>query len=234
MKSLLSFARNVYSQNGEDGILAELLHRLAISNGWFVEFGAWDGKNMSNTFLLAENGWSGVFIEGNATKFRQLQVNTKDLPGRICCVNAWVTAQGVGSLDCLLSETPLPQHFELLSIDIDSDDYAIWQSVERYQPVIVIIEINSSFPPEVRRVHRPNSIRTGSSFQSVLELGTSKGYTLVCHTGNMIFVKNEFIRRLNLPRDEIENPEQLFVDSWLKYGLREYLYDIRRWLKNRF
>jgi hypothetical protein len=230
-KSLLSFASNIHSQNGEDGILAEILRRLGIHSGWFVEFGAWDGKNMSNTRHLAEQGWSGVFIEGNAGKFAELQRNVKPLSGAIQCLNAWVAASGPDSLDNLLSRTDLPARFEVLSIDIDSNDYFVWQSLKDYSPAIVIIEINSGFPAHLRRTHRSGAIRTGSSFRSTLELGMRKGYTLVCHTGNMIFVKNELAVQLDLPADEIAHPESLFVDTWTKQWVKELPYYIWLWLK---
>ena len=232
-KTLLSFACDTHSQNGEDGIIAEMLRRLSISSGWFVEFGAWDGKNMSNTRLLAEQGWSGVFIEGSADKFTELQKNVKDLRGSIHCLNAWVAVSGPESLDNLLKKTPLPSNFEILSVDIDSHDYFVWQSLANYSPAIVIIEINSSFPAHVLRTHRDGALRTGSSFRSTLELGRKKGYTLVCHTGNMIFVKNELIPKLNLPEDELKNPASLFVDTWTKKWIRELPYYFVKWVKGK-
>ena len=63
------YAKNIYSQNGEDGIIEELLKRLDIKNGWVCEFGAWDGINLSNTFRLVENGFNAVFIEGDQNKY---------------------------------------------------------------------------------------------------------------------------------------------------------------------
>ena len=232
-KSLLGFAENIHSQNGEDGIIAEILRRLSITSGWFVEFGAWDGKRMSNTWNLAERGWSGVFIESNVKKFRELQQNTKTLCGSIHTIHSWVAIGGPRSLDNLLAKIPLPPNFDVLSIDIDSYDYFVWQSLTRYSPRIVIIEINSSFAPQVRRTHREDSIRPGSSFRSVLELGTAKGYTLVCHTGNMIFVKSELASKLNLPAAELRDPQMLFVDTWRKRWILDLPLCCAKWLRTK-
>ncbi len=76
-KSLLDFRANTYSQNGEDGVIKEILRRIGLDNDgnrWCVEFGAWDGKHLSNTFLLVESHkWNAIYIEGDAEKFRALQ-----------------------------------------------------------------------------------------------------------------------------------------------------------------
>ena len=67
------YNKNIYSQNGEDGIIEELLHRLDISSGWVCEFGAWDGINLSNTFNLVKNkNFSAVYIEGDKNKYVDL------------------------------------------------------------------------------------------------------------------------------------------------------------------
>ena len=63
--SLRPFRRNVYSQNGEDGVIDEIFRRLGRSSGWFCEFGAWDGRYGSNSYSLLRKGWDGVMIEGD-------------------------------------------------------------------------------------------------------------------------------------------------------------------------
>jgi len=73
--SLLNYRKNIHSQNGEDGILEYIFDKLKASlpeEKWCVEFGAWDGKHLSNTFKLVENGWNGVYIEGDDIKFSDL------------------------------------------------------------------------------------------------------------------------------------------------------------------
>ena len=68
------YAKDVHSQNGEDGIVEELLKRLNINSGWVCEFGAWDGIHLSNTFNLVQKGFNAVFIEGDPVKFKDLLV----------------------------------------------------------------------------------------------------------------------------------------------------------------
>jgi hypothetical protein len=219
MPTLDKYRKNIYSQNGEDGVIEELCHRLNFSSGSFVEFGAWDGIYLSNTYNLLRNGWKGVYIEGHKDKYSQLVSNLASFQSAIVPINAYVEPVGENSLDNLLSKTFLKTDFELLSIDIDSWDWYIWKSLINYQPIIVVIEINSSIPVGIYQTHRDERIQ-GSSFTSTIDLAAKKGYTLVCHTGNLIFVRNEFVVKLNLPLEELLFPEILF-----NYGWKRLTYD---------
>ena len=79
---LSNFKKNVYSQNGEDGILQELLRKINLEkNGWCCEFGAWDGKNGSNTFNLVKNfNFNAIYIENDEKKFKDLKKTAKEYP----------------------------------------------------------------------------------------------------------------------------------------------------------
>lgn len=187
---LLRFRRNIFSQHGEDGVLAEILRRLGISGGWFCEFGAWDGRHLSNTFHLLENGWQGVMIEGDAGRFEELQKTAARFGGALHCIGEFVASErGPKSLDGLLARTPIPRDFEVLSVDVDGPDYHIWNSLTDYQPLVVIIEINSNYPPGARHVDTADA--HGSSFTSMIELGKKKGYVPLVHTGNLFFVRED-------------------------------------------
>ncbi len=197
-------------------MIAEILARLNIGEGQFVEFGAWDGKHLSNTYLLLEQGWQGVYIEGDAKKYATLESNMNLYPGRVDTINAMVSVSGDASLDMLLPGTRLVRDFELLSIDIDTYDWYIWESLKNYSPLIVVIEINSFIPVGIRQTHRDGQI-CQSSFSSTLELGVAKGYTLVCHTGNMIFVRDDKVGQISMNKTELEFPEVLFDYTWVKH-----------------
>lgn len=220
MSTLNKYRNNVYSQNGEDGVIKEICSRLDIKNGSFVEFGAWDGKYLSNTYCLLEQGWKGVYIEGDKEKFDVLVRNMMDYKEKVTLLQAYVRKEGDHCLDNLLSKTSLEKDFDLLSIDVDSFDWHIWNSLNGFQPKIVVIETNSSIPPGIVQTHREDGPK-GSSFTAMVELGKSKGYTPVCHTGNLIFIKNHLIEKLHLTEEEIEFPELLFDYRWKNLFLKQ-------------
>tara|TARA_R110000851_G_scaffold161492_2_gene305190 strand:+ start:125 stop:808 length:684 start_codon:yes stop_codon:yes gene_type:complete len=196
IEKLSKFEMNVNSQNGEDGVLQEILKRLDIKLGTFCEFGAWDGVHLSNTYLLAQKGWKGVYIEGDSDKFNDLlETKKKHDPDQLICVNKFVSVDGENSLESILKSTEIETDFDLLSIDIDSYDYQVWESLREYTPKIVVIEVNGGLGPHAEQIHTldgdGNVLLQGSSFASTYKLGKTKGYTCVYHCGNMIFLRND-------------------------------------------
>ena len=124
----------VYSQAGEDRIIDDILEILPENDKWCVEFGAWDGILFSNTRNLIESKeYSAVLIEGDKNKFCELQ-NNLPTKGNTIAINQYVGFTEEDGLDRILADTPIPFDFDLLSIDIDGNDYHCWKAVEKYEP----------------------------------------------------------------------------------------------------
>jgi len=171
--------------------------------------------NSSNTFALVEKyNYNAIYIEENEIKFKQLLQTAKKFP-KIIPIHSTVARfkSSQNSLDNILLKTNIPKDFDILSIDIDSYDLDVWESLENYKPKIIIIEINSSILPGILWKH--GSKKQGNSFTSTVNVGKNKGYELVCHTGNCIFVKKEFVDLLLFDNKFFDNPELLFEKNWL-------------------
>ena len=107
-----------------------------------------------------------------------------------------------------------------MSIDIDSFDLAVWRSLKKYRPKVVIIEINSGLLPGIKQIHGNGKI--GNSFTSTLEYAQKNNYQLVCHTGNCIFIDKKYSKKLRIQKKFLNNKkvDLLFDRSWFKK--REY------------
>jgi hypothetical protein len=203
---LNEFARNVNSQGGEDGIVAKALSLLPDLSYWCVEFGAWDGKHLSNTFSLVESkGYSVVLIEGDTAKYRELSANYphKD---RAVFVNAFVGWSEHDGLDQILRSYPIPQSFDLLSVDVDGNDYHVWGAVKSFQPKLVLIEFNTSMVNGVEFVQPADAgCNQGASPASLVKLGSEKGYELIAVTKyNLLFVRREYFPLFGIPDNSLE------------------------------
>jgi hypothetical protein len=193
MRPLLEYRKDVTSQDGEDGIIAEIFNRVGTKNKWCAEFGALNGTHDSNTWTLLNNeGWSGVLIEADKTYFEKLQEVYRDNP-RAHLINEFITYEGEHSLDTIFARTPAPRDFDLLSIDIDGADYHVWDSLAQYKPRVVVIEYNPTIPNHVEFVQpRDMAVFQGSSLLSTIELGKKKGYEPVAvNETNVFFVTRE-------------------------------------------
>jgi hypothetical protein len=205
-KLLQKFAFDDTSQFGEDGILEELFKRIGTTSRWCVEFGAWDGKLYSNTWrLIAKFDWSAVLIEGMEDRARDLAQLHRG-SSKVHVQNCFVSWAGENRLDNLLSKTPIPRQFDLLSIDIDGNDYHVWKAVERYEPRVVIIEINPTASNDLLFVQDADAaLNHGCSLRAVTELAKNKGYELAATTRvNAIFVTKSEFSKLGIEDNSID------------------------------
>ncbi len=187
---LLDYQKSVFSQFGEDGVISQVLSLIPERNNWCVEFGAWDGRHLSNTYnLILNQGFSAVLIEGDERKFQDLKENFKGQK-KVHPLNQYVGFGEKDNLDQILKSTPIPQDFDFLSVDIDGNDYYVWQALSYYRPKVVTIEFNPTVPTQASFV--PDSNR-GAGLLSLVELAKEKGYELVSVLAvNAIFVREEY------------------------------------------
>lgn len=203
---LLEHRRKVQSEHGEDGIIEKIFEVIGVESKWCVELGALNGKKDSNVWhLLKEKGWSGVLIEADQTYFEKLVREYADNP-KVHALNAFVSFEGDSSLDALFTKTPMPKEFDILSLDIDGNDYHLWKSLSVYRPRVLIIEFNPSIPDAISFVQpRDMSVYQGSSLRALVELSTSKGYELIAvNEGNAFFVLKELFPKFGIADNSVD------------------------------
>ena len=206
MKAGLSgYEKNITSQFGEDGVIEEILNRIGIGNAFCVEFGAWDGKHFSNTWQLwHDKGWSAVLIEGDPEKAAQLEKALASFPN-VTPHCAYVGSAGENTLDAILEKVGAPQVIDVLSVDIDGDDYHVFNAVNSFSPRVVLIEFNPTIPPHIELVPAPGNY-FGSSALSIYKLAKAKNYSLAaCTTANLIFVRNADFNKLGFDEPTLES-----------------------------
>ena len=222
MTKMSDFSENFFSQNGEDGILHEILRRFSSSRQelteYFVEFGAWDGIKFSNTWNLAlKSAWRGLYIEADPHKFQELVHNCASLEGRVVGINQYVRSGGErekkkgggNSLDEILTVHHVPEDFGVLSVDIDGNDFHVWKSLKRFNPTVVIVEFNFTIPETVNYVQEDNArINIGNSYLAFMGLAKEKGYFLAGATNtNLIFIRDVY----KFMFDDLEKVEVPFL-----------------------
>lgn len=193
---LSSCELRVFSQNGEDGVLAELFSRLGVADGYFVEFGVEDGNECNTRFLSDVRGWAGLLLEADPGDYERLARRHANNE-RVETVQAYVTPDSVARL-----LSGVPRDLDLLSIDIDGQDYWVWKALPAsLRPKVVVIEYNAGLRNGDRLVEPAGTLATypptagfGASLDALVALGMEKGYKLV-HlemTGvNAFFVRDD-------------------------------------------
>ena len=207
-RKLNHYERQVFSQNGEDGILAEIFRRIGMRSRFFVEAGVGDGLENNSTYLLTQ-GWRGWWVEGDAAATSKIRSQFKRplATGDLKLTETFVTAENI---ELLLSQLSVPTEFDLLSLDIDRNTYHILKSLRKYRPRVMAVEYNATFPPDVAWIAEYDSNRSwnytayfGASLKAYEQLGKSLGYALV---GCDFSGTNAFFVRSDEPLDVFADP----------------------------
>jgi hypothetical protein len=187
----------VSSQNGEDGVIQEILRRTGASDRpYFVGLGAANGSEGSTVLLADALGWDGLLIEANPVAFEALA--RKYRHGSVRTRHDFVTP---GNIEAIFKDAKVPKAPDVLSIDLDGGGYWIWQALETYRPTLVVIEYNSQLPSNGGLVPPPapgasdGPMAFGASIEALTELGAGRRYRLI-HTElsgiNAFFVRDQF------------------------------------------
>lgn len=193
---------NGFSQSDEDGISLEILRRIGLNSGFFVEFGVGDGTENNSLVLLACN-WKGVWFGGEELAFNSEISNKLDFK------KVWITEDNIVSLYKSLGENA-----DVISLDLDGNDIYLVEKLllNNIMPKLFIVEYNAKFPPQVEFKIDYNASHKwerddyfGASLKSFNNLFTSYGYKLVCCSlsgANAFFVSSDYAHLFDdVPKD---------------------------------
>ena len=209
INSIQYYEYKVFSQFGEDGIIQHLIHELKLEKEEqvFIEFGVQNYEESNTRFLLMNNNWQGLVIDGDENNISHIKSQNFYWRNDLTAVQAWVDKENINQI---ISDNKFNGPIGILSIDVDGNDYWIWESITAVDPAIVIIEYNSLFGPihPVTTPYNPQFRREiahysylywGGSISAFAHMGTIKGYSLVGSNtagNNLFFIKNERLGRL--------------------------------------
>ena len=191
----------VFSQFGDDGIIQYLITQTCIppTQRKFIEFGVENYKESNTRFLLMNNNWSGLIFDASVENIHSIQNDSIYWKYDLTAVQCFIDRSNINDL---IAASGFAGDIGILSIDVDGNDYWIWETIEVVNPVIVIIEYNSVFGAtrsvavpydplfNCNRAHYSN-LFWGSSLKALCQLGERKGYAFIgadSHGNNAYFV----------------------------------------------
>jgi len=214
-----------FSQWGEDGIIQNLINHIPIENKIFVEFGVENYTQSNTRFLIKNNNWSGLIIDGSAKNIEYIKRDPIYWQYNLKAVQAFIDKDNINKL---LISNGLKGDIGLLSIDIDGNDYWVWEAITAISPRIVICEYNSRFGSAHKltvpydksfvrsRAHYSN-LYYGASIAALVYLAHQKGYQLMGGNragNNLFFARNDVLGTL-LP----QTIEQAYVKAQFREAL---------------
>jgi hypothetical protein len=202
--SLAANEFQVYSQWGEDGIIQHLIRHMRVPRKVFVEFGVEDYTEANTRFLVVNNDWAGLVLDGGEANIGAIRRDEIYWRHNLKAVQAFITRENINDL---LREHGVTGEIGLLSVDIDGNDYWVWEAIDAVMPAIVIVEYNSRFGAEraVTVPYDPGFVRHkahhscayyGASLPALVALGKRKGFAFVGSNSsgnNAFFVRRELL-----------------------------------------
>lgn len=236
LPSLSDTGFRVFSQFEEDGKLLFIFSIIGMNNRSFIEIGSDDGVNSNSANLYFNFGWHGLFIDGNKGSIRRGKKFFARYPHpwfykpKFVCSK--VTRENVNDL---IEKAGFGGETGLLSIDIDGNDYWVWDALTVAEPQVVIIETHNEFGmnnivvPYDADYSYPGKhpVYHGASPVAMNKLANKKGYRLVGANElgfNFIFVKNGLAEK-ELPEVSVES---VLTHPSVEEGYKKFL-PIKDW-----
>jgi hypothetical protein len=194
----------VYSQWGEDGIIDHLVSHVPLRNKIFVEFGVENYTEANTIFLLKHRQWSGLIIDGSPENIESIYRGNMFWRYDLLADCSFITKENINAV---IQRNGISGDIGLLSVDIDGNDYWVWDAIDSVQPRIIVCEYNSLFGPTAKistpynaKFYRTDAHKSnmyyGASISALNFLANKRGYSLVAGNSagnNVFFVRNDVL-----------------------------------------
>ena len=226
----------VYSQWDEDGIIQYLIKKIPIADKSFIEFGVENYEESNTRFLLKNNDWRGLVIDGDRANVDYIRGDNIYWRYTLNAIHGFITAENINQL---ISEHVSTTDVGILSIDIDGNDFWIWKNIDCIKPRIVIVEFNNLFGKDLavtvpykadfyRTKEHYSNLYFGCSLKALVHLAKEKGYFFVgCNSRcmNAFFVRNDLKPYISEARIEDEFEPATYRESKFPNGELSFLSD---------
>ena len=232
--SLTDVEFSVYSQWGEDGIIEWLIRKLPISPSTFVEFGVEDYLESNTRFLLKNRNWRGLVMDASLENIQSIEKDELYWKHDLTAITSFVSRENINDV---INNSGISGRIGLLSIDIDGNDYWIWDILDSVNPDIVVCEYNAVFgdvyPVTVpysaefdRTSAHHSNLYAGAGIRALTLLASRKGYRLIGSNGagnNAFFLREDLFPVVDgLVKDKNAKPslfrESIDVDGKLTFA----------------
>lgn len=222
-KQFNDYEFQVYSQWGEDGLIQHLIHQVPIERPIFVEFGVEKYTESNTRFLLTNNNWSGLVIDGSELHIEYIKNDPIYWKHNLKAEHSFIDRNNINSL---IKKNGISGDIGLLSVDIDGNDYWIWNSIDVVNSRIVVCEYNSLWGDKLsvstpydsafgRTNAHYSNLYFGASITALTKLANFKGYSLIGSNiagNNLFFVRNDLLGNMT-----VLTPK----DAWVQSQFRE-------------
>ena len=195
---------SIFSQWGDDGIIQWLIHNIDFPHHTFIEFGVENYQESNTRFLMINNNWSGLVMDGAESNIKAIKSSEYFWKYELEAKTTFITKDNINDI---LASYNFHKEVGILHIDIDGNDYWVWKELSVISPIVVIVEYNSVFGSEraITVPYNPSFVRSeahhsflyaGASLPALHELAVSKGYVFIgCNSSgnNAYFIRKDKI-----------------------------------------
>ena len=201
-KNIQDYEFKVFSQNGEDGIIQHLIDKIDVKNKTFIEFGVESYQEANTRFLIENDNWSGLIIDGSEEYMNGVKYSTLGWKRDIKAVAKFIDKDNINDI---FKDAGMTGEIGILSVDIDGNDYWVFKAIDCVNPQILIMEYNSLFGANdnvtvpydknfVRGNAHYSNLYYGASIGALTKIANERGYDLVGSNSfgnNIFFVRHD-------------------------------------------